>query len=113
MTAQPLHAAPIVPTTGQRAMLALSCLALSTLGMVHNANAQEATYKIFNFPGSTNTQPKSINAKGAITGAYSDAQFVSHGFLRAPDGSFTTLDPPGSKVDPGGPGTGASAISDT
>jgi uncharacterized membrane protein len=124
--------------------------------MIHAANAQEATYIIFERPGSTNTQPKSINAKGAITGtygdaqyvihgflrapddsfttfdppgsaytfpasinrvgaiagAYTDAQFVSHGFLRSPDGSFTTLDPPGSKGDPGGPGTGASAIND-
>ena len=31
-----------------------------------------------------------------IVGAYFDANFVNHGFLRARDGTFTTFDPPGS-----------------
>ena len=96
MTTQPLSAVPIVPTTRQKAMLALSFLALSTLGMIHPANAQEVTYIIFDPPGSTSTQPKSINAKGAITGSYNDANFVLHGFLRAPDGSFTRFHAPGA-----------------
>jgi hypothetical protein len=77
-------------------MRALSFLALSTLGMIHPANAQEVTYIIFDPPGSTSTQPASINAKGAIAGSYNDANFVLHGFLRAPDGSFTTFDAPGA-----------------
>src|SRR5882724_2033253 len=96
MTTQPLSAVPIAPTTRQKAMLALSFLALSTLGMIHPANAQEVTYIIFDPPGSTSTQPKSINAKGAITGSYNDANFVRHGFLRAPDGSFTRFHAPGA-----------------
>ncbi len=96
MTTQPRSAAQIVPTTRQKAMLALSFLALSTLGMIHPANAQEVTYIIFDPPGSTSTQPKSINAKGAITGSYNDANFVLHGFLRAPDGSFTRFHAPGA-----------------
>src|SRR3984893_8648546 len=91
MTSQPLPAAPIVPTTRQKAMLALSFLALSTLGMIHPANALEVTYIIFDPPGSNSTQPASINAKGAIAGSYNDANYVLHGFLRAPDGSFTTF----------------------
>ena len=37
------------------------------------------------------TAPTSINPAGAITGS-----FGAHGFLRAPDGTFTTFDPPGS-----------------
>src|SRR5258706_950841 len=94
MTTQPLSAVPIVPTTRQKAILALSFLALSTLGMIHPANAQEVTYIIFDPPGSTVTRPTSINAEGAITGSYNDANFVLHGFLRAPDGSFTTFDAP-------------------
>src|SRR5258708_7675641 len=110
MTTQPLSAVPIAPTTRQKAMLALSFLALSTLGMVHPANAQEVTYIIFDPPGSTSTQPKSINAKGAIAGSYNDANFVLHGFLRSPDGSFTTFDPPGTKGAQGGPGTGVAAM---
>src|SRR6267378_910562 len=110
MTTRPLSAVQIVPTTRQKAMLALSFLALSTLGMIHPANAQEVTYIIFDPPGSTSTQPKSINAKGAITGSYNDANFVLHGFLRAPDGSFTTFDPPGSEGSRFGPGTGVAAI---
>src|SRR5258706_12290606 len=96
MTTQPRSAAQIVPTTRQKAMLALSFLALNTLGMVHPANAPEVTYIIFDPPGSTSPQPNSINAKGAIAGSYNDANFVLHGFLRSPDGSFTTFDPPGS-----------------
>jgi hypothetical protein len=37
MTRPPLSVAQIVPTTRQKAMLALSFLALSTLGMIHPA----------------------------------------------------------------------------
>ncbi|HUD25694.1 MAG TPA: hypothetical protein VMQ45_08420 [Burkholderiaceae bacterium] len=37
-----------------------------------------------------------INQKGAIVGGYSDANYMNHGFLRAPDGSFTTFDVPGA-----------------
>src|ERR1700730_33892 len=91
MTTQPLSAAQIVPTTRQKAMLALSFLALSTLGMIHPANAKEVTYIIFDPPGSTYTQPNSINRKGAITGSYRDAQFVNHGFQRDRDEAITSF----------------------
>ncbi len=37
---------------------------------------------------------------GAFTGYYIDASNVNHGFLRAPDGTFTTFEAPGA-------GTGA------
>ena len=39
-----------------------------------------------------------INSAGVITGVYADASFVGHGFLRTPDGSFTTFDVPGAVV---------------
>ncbi len=40
--------------------------------------------------------PFGINPAGTITGYYSDASNVFHGFLRTSDGTFTTFDPPGS-----------------
>jgi len=45
-----------------------------------------------------------INPAGAITGTYFDASGVQHGFLRAPDGTFTTFDVPGdvNGIDPQG-----------
>lgn len=54
----------------------------------------------FDAPGATNyTNPYGINNSGQIVGNYqSDQPFVGfvHGFLRSPDGSFTTIDPPGA-----------------
>jgi hypothetical protein len=67
---------------GRKEVLAVGLMVLSTLGMIHPANAQKVTYIIFDPPGSTSTQPNSINRKGAITGSYRDAQLVNHGFLR-------------------------------
>ena len=49
---------------------------------------------------------------GVITGQYTDASNVQHGFLRAPDGNITTFDPPGSvsteptSINPAGAITG-------
>jgi hypothetical protein len=47
----------------------------------------------FFIPG---TFPSSINPEGAVTGNYYDTNCVSHGFLRASDGTLTTFDVPGS-----------------
>jgi hypothetical protein len=44
------------------------------------------------------TFPDSINDAGAITGHYTDAQGLIHGFLRSPSGKFTTFDPPGAST---------------
>jgi uncharacterized membrane protein len=52
------------------------------------------------------TSPSAINDLGAITGYYYDANGVSHGFLRSPDGKFASFDPPGV----GGYGTTPRAI---
>ena len=52
--------------------------------------------------------PPSINPTGAIAGTYVAPGFVEHGFLRTPDGSFTTIDYPGAfftealAINPGG-----------
>jgi hypothetical protein len=39
-----------------------------------------------------------LNPAGAITGNYRDASNVNHGYVRAPDGTFTTFDAPGSQA---------------
>jgi len=63
----------------------------------------------FDVPGAVNgtTSPASINAEGAITGTYNDVNNLGHGFLRSPDGIFTTIDVPGA-VD----GTSPASIND-
>lgn len=38
----------------------------------------------------------SLNKWGAITGYYVDTNFLQHGFVRNPDGSFASFDPAGS-----------------
>jgi hypothetical protein len=54
------------------------------------------TFVTFDAPGAVDgTVPYSINATGAITGTYHDANFIGHGFLRDSDGVFTTFDVPG------------------
>jgi uncharacterized membrane protein len=42
------------------------------------------------------SQAPGISPTGAITGYYVDASGVYHGFVRAPDGSITSFDPPNS-----------------
>ena len=62
------------------------------LGVCSNALAQ--SFATFDAPGVQNAVPVSINQNGAITGSYVDARGASHGFLRAPDGTITTVDVP-------------------
>ena len=42
-----------------------------------------------------------VNNFGAITGYYLDANNVFHGFVRSPEGKFTTFDSPGADTTPG------------
>ena len=42
------------------------------------------------------TFPQSINEKGEIAGTYNDFAGNRHGFVRDPNGTITTFDPPGS-----------------
>ena len=46
------------------------------------------------FPGAVNTYGDFVNAAGAVVGSYVDADGLFHGFIRNPDGSFTTIDLP-------------------
>ena len=46
------------------------------------------------FPGAVQTYGDFVNAAGAVVGSYVDADGMPHGFIRNPDGSFTTIDLP-------------------
>jgi hypothetical protein len=56
----------------------------------------QPTFITFDVPGAVFTIPIFINPMGTITGSYTDANFLTHGFVRAPDGAFTTFDAPGA-----------------
>jgi hypothetical protein len=59
------------------------------------------------------TFPESINAAGAVTGHYTDASNVNHGFLRSPQGGIVTFDAPGADTTTGsGYGTFPDSIND-
>jgi len=113
MTTHPRFAAPLVPMTRQNARLALSLLALCTLGLSLSASAQKSRFTTFDPPGSVETIPNSMNLSGAITGFYFDANFLVHSFLRSPDGTLTTIDFPGgystdaASLNPAGTITGS------
>ena len=64
-----------------------------------------ATFITFDVPNAFFTVGTSINPKGTIPGSYLDASFISHGFVRAPDGTITTFDVPGA-VNGTGPSGG-------
>jgi len=69
-------------------------------GFVRNPRG---TFKTFDAPGADTTAgdfngtlPSSINDSGAITGSYYDTNGFGHGFVRSPDGKFTSFDVPGA-----------------
>src|SRR5262249_33529009 len=79
------------------------CLTLATLGLGLSANANERNtcFTTFHAPGAgtgpfQGTFAYAINPAGAIAGIVHDASDVRHGFVRAPDGTFTTFDGPGA-----------------
>jgi|SRR5919108_4110319 hypothetical protein len=108
MLIKPLTLIQFHPVARRKAPLALS-LALFTLAMGPRASAQGPTITTFDALGAgtatgQGTFPTAISPAGSITGQYADASNVSHGFLRAPDGSITTFDAPGAG-NGGGQGT--------
>jgi hypothetical protein len=81
------------------------CLVLCTLGLAVSANAGGTTTAItkFDAPGAgtaanQGTIAFGINSAGAITGFIRDASSARHGFLRAPDGTFTIFDDPAAGI---------------
>jgi len=103
---------------GRKGALALS-VALCALGLGLSTNAEGPKGKIITFDAggagtgaNQGTQPYGINPAGAITGQYWDEYNVSHGFLRAPDGTITPFDVLGASgtaalsINPAGAVTG-------
>jgi len=76
-------------------------------GFVRSTNG---TITEFNAPGEgvfTNDNDRTlgistmnIDAAGDVAGSYFDKKLAQHGFLRAADGTFTTLDAPGAETGP-------------
>src|SRR5271167_1118915 len=101
MMTNPYTLAPFLAAAHWKGVFVL-CLALCMLGLGSTASAQQGRIITFDAPGAdttagsfNGTSPNSINDLGAITGNYWDANGFSHGFLRSPDGNFTTFDVPG------------------
>src|SRR5215471_2563574 len=74
---------------------------LCTLGLGHSGNAGGTTTTIttFDAPGAGTAAGQGtiafcLNPSGAIAGFTRDANNARHGFLRAPDGTFTIIDDP-------------------
>ena len=91
----------------------LCALSLSTV-----VNAQEPRIITFDAPGAdtkpgdnNGTYTSGINALGAITGSYQDTNETYHGFLRSPEGKFTTFEAPGADTGAYN-GTSPAAIND-
>jgi hypothetical protein len=51
--------------------------------------------------GTFTASASGINPEGTVTGNYVDANNVNHGYVRAPNGTITTFDPPGAGAGPG------------
>lgn len=86
-------------------LCALSCF----LGVLPVTAASSFTFTTFDVPlfGGAETLASGINVFGQVVGGSFDATFsevLSHGYLRAPDGSLTLIDVPGA------PGTNAQDI---
>jgi len=91
---------------------------LCSLFLSPAVSAQEARIITFDAPGAdtkpgdnNGTYSSGINSWGAITGSYQDANNVFHGFLRRPDGKFTTFEVPGADTGPYN-GTSPTSIND-
>jgi hypothetical protein len=84
------------------------------------ARAQDSKIISFDAPGAdttpmdyNGTYASGINVEGLITGSYQSADTVFHGFLRRPDGKFTTFEAPGADTTAGSyNGTSPTSIND-
>jgi hypothetical protein len=101
---------PSIAASCGRRVLAF-CLSLCTLGMAVAASAGQPRFITFDAPGA-GTGPYQgtgcafsdcyvlLNDWGEITGYYLDANNVYHGFVRSPEGNFTSFDAPGADTTP-------------
>ena len=88
-----------------RAALCLAICMLA-LGISSSADDHKARVIAFDVPGAgtgtdQGTFVSGINAVGAIVGSYVDGNYVTHGFVRRPDGRITTFDDPDGRTATG------------
>jgi hypothetical protein len=86
---------------------ALKLLTIVVFAALHvsAAFAQNPNITSFDAPGAdlnpgdyNGTYPGGINVWGAITGSYQDTNSTFHGFVRSPEGTFTTFEAPGADL---------------
>jgi uncharacterized membrane protein len=92
-------------TLARRKVALVLCVALCTVRLAFPQSDEKATIITFDAPGAcssgsvcanSGTFGRNINPPGAIVGTYYDVNTLNHGFLRAPDGTITTIEPPGA-----------------
>lgn len=86
-------------TTRITFLIGLTLLAVLVIAVPLSAQSQTIT--TFDAPGAgtggyQGTNASAINPAGTITGYYTDANYVTYGFVRSEDGSFTTFAAPGA-----------------
>jgi hypothetical protein len=90
-------------------LLPLTAMAFaSAVASAAHAEPQQGTFVTFDAPGGGGISSMGINPAGVVTGTYvigTSPNFVFYGFLRAPDGTFTTINVPGSTSTVVGPGS--------
>ena len=119
MSTNRLTSAQLFSAIRPKGALAL-CLVLCVLGWSASTSAQKPRFVSFDAPGAdltpgdyNGTYPSSINVWGFIAGSYQSADTVFHGFLRSPEGKFTTFQAPGADTTAGSyNGTSPSSIND-
>src|SRR5713101_367718 len=82
-------------TTGALTILATAPANEAFRGMAFApASPGSLAFTTIDVPGATDTGASGINSLGQIMGGYALADGTRHGFLLAPDGSFTPIDDP-------------------
>ncbi len=76
-------------------MRSVTTFALLCLAATPQLLAADYNYRQIDFPNAESTEARGINARGDIVGSYTDAENVSHGFLKR-DAVFTSIDFPGA-----------------
>jgi hypothetical protein len=79
----------------------------ATIGPQSFVRTPAGVFTVFSLPGTNGagSSPTGINDSGTIVGNYTDAKNATHGYLRNPDGTLTTIDDPNTFQGANSPGT--------